>query len=92
MPDEKTSTEQDASTPTPDVSDDLVTTRHRVKAGRRTLRYTATSGRVVLRHEKLDDGEFKGHQPQAEVFVTAYTLDTGTGSDDADASPTRSAR
>ncbi len=69
------------------MSDDLVTTRHRVKAGRRTLRYTATSGRVVLRHEKLDDGEFKGHQPQAEVFVTAYTLDTGTGSDDADAKP-----
>ena len=83
--DEKTSTEDTAATP--EVSDDLVTTRHRVKAGRRTLRYTATSGRVVLRHEKLDEGEFKGHRPQAEVFVTAYTLDTGTGSDDADAKP-----
>ena len=91
MPDEKspadTKTDEDAVPTTPDVSDDLVTTRHRVKAGRRTLRYTATSGRVVLRHEKVDDGEFKGHQPQAEVFVTAYTLDSGTGSDDADARP-----
>jgi carboxypeptidase C (cathepsin A) len=88
----------DSSAPTPadddakasgtSVTDDLVTTHHTVKVGRRTLRYTATSGRVVLRREVVEDGEFKGHKAEAEVFLTSYTLDTGTG-DDARADPER---
>lgn len=55
--------------------DDLVTTRHKLKVGRSSLAYTARAGRVVLREEVVEEGEFKGHQPKAEVFVTAYTLD-----------------
>jgi carboxypeptidase C (cathepsin A) len=55
--------------------DDLVTTRHTVKVGRRTLRYTATTGRVVLRDEVYEDGVFKGFKPKAEMFVTSYVLD-----------------
>lgn len=56
-------------------SDDLVTTRHTVKAGRRTLRYTSTAGRIVLREEVYEEGVFTGHTAKAEVSITAYTLD-----------------
>ncbi|HEY0641517.1 MAG TPA: peptidase S10 [Pseudonocardiaceae bacterium] len=55
--------------------DDLVTTEHVLQVKRRKLPYSVTAGRVVLREEVYTDGEFKGHQAKAEVFVTAYTLD-----------------
>jgi carboxypeptidase C (cathepsin A) len=61
--------------------DDLVTTSHSMTVQRRKLAYTASTGRIVLREEVLTDGAFDGHQPKAEVFVTAYTRD--------DADPTR---
>ncbi|TWD83139.1 carboxypeptidase C (cathepsin A) [Kribbella amoyensis] len=56
-------------------TDDLTTTQHTLTIGRKKLRYTATTGRVVLRQEVLTDGKFDGHVPKAEVFLTAYTLD-----------------
>jgi carboxypeptidase C (cathepsin A) len=59
----------------PDPVDDLVTTQHTLRAGDRTLSYTARTGRVVLREEVVEDDEFKGHQAKAEVFVTSYVLD-----------------
>lgn len=71
--------EGDAKKPPPQVTDDLVTTHHSLRVGRRTLRYTATSGRIVLRQEVTKDGTFEGHQAKAEVFLTAYTLDPDTG-------------
>lgn len=61
--------------PEPTPADDLRSTRHVLAAGRRKLRYTATTGRIVLRQEVVTDGRFDGHQPKAEVFLTAYTLD-----------------
>lgn len=66
------------TTPAP-PQDDLVTTRHTLKVGRRTLRYTATTGRVVLREEVLEDGVFKGHQAKAEMSLTSYVLDAPAG-------------
>jgi carboxypeptidase C (cathepsin A) len=56
-------------------TDDLVTTSHTLRIGRRTLRYTAVAGRLVLREELYEDGVFKGFRPKAEVSVTTYTLD-----------------
>jgi carboxypeptidase C (cathepsin A) len=64
----------DSPTP-PEPVDDLVTTSHTLRTPAGELGYTATAGRIVLRHEKHTDGTFEGHQPRAEVFVTAYTLD-----------------
>ncbi|MFF1823216.1 S10 family peptidase [Kribbella sp. NPDC058245] len=61
--------------------DDLVATRHTLTIGGRELKYTATTGRIVLREEVLTDGKFDGHQPKAEVFVTAYTLDDAEAAD-----------
>ncbi len=66
-----------ATTPT----DDLVSTQHVLSIGRKKLKYTATTGRIVLRQEVLTEGKFDGHRPKAEVFLTAYTLD---GADAAD--------
>jgi carboxypeptidase C (cathepsin A) len=66
--------DKDSKTERPDPTDDLVTTIHEVEAGGRTLNYTATTGRVVLREETVTDGEFAGHLPKAEIFVTAYVL------------------
>ncbi len=69
-------TERSESTPQASpVKDDVVTTRHTLKVGRKTLRYTATAGRVVLREEVYEDDVFKGHEAKAEVFLTSYVLD-----------------
>lgn len=56
-------------------ADELVTTHHTLRVGRRRLRYTATTGRVVLREEDHKDGTFGGHKPRAELSMTTYTLD-----------------
>jgi carboxypeptidase C (cathepsin A) len=55
--------------------DDLVTTQHVLRVGRRRLRYTATSGRVVLREEEHKEGTFGGHKARAELSLTSYVLD-----------------
>lgn len=55
--------------------DDTVSTRHTLRIGRRTLRYTATTGRVVLRDEVYEDGKFTGFRPKAEISMTAYVVD-----------------
>ena len=61
--------------------DDLVTTQHSLTIDGRELKYTASTGRIVLRQEVLTDGKFDGHQPKAEVFLTAYTLDDADAAD-----------
>jgi len=67
--------EQTPETAESKPADDLISTQHEVTAGRRKLKYTATTGRIVLRQEVVTDGKFDGHLPKAEVFLTAYTLD-----------------
>jgi carboxypeptidase C (cathepsin A) len=56
-------------------TDDLVTSEHRLRVGRRTLSYTATTGRVVLRDEVYEDGTFTGFKPKAEMSMTSYVVD-----------------
>ncbi|MGL5818888.1 MAG: peptidase S10, partial [Phycicoccus sp.] len=60
-------------------SDDLVTTHHTLAVGRRRIRYTATTGRVVLREEVYDDGVFTGHRAKAEMSMTSYVADAPAG-------------
>jgi carboxypeptidase C (cathepsin A) len=55
--------------------DDLATTTHTLRVGRRSLHYTAVTGRLVLREEVYEEGVFKGFRPKAEVSVTTYVLD-----------------
>src|SRR5690349_17979850 len=61
--------------------DDLVTSQHTVTVDGQELRYTATTGRIVLREEVYTDGKFEGLKPKAEVFLTAYTLDDADAAD-----------
>jgi carboxypeptidase C (cathepsin A) len=65
----------DAKPEPKEPADDLVSTRHTLRVGRRQLRYTATTGRVVLREEHHKDGTFGGHRPRAELSLTSYVLD-----------------
>lgn len=62
-------------TSSPEPIDDLVRTQHTLRIGRRELRYTATTGRVVLREEVYEDGVFVGYQPKAEISITSYVAD-----------------
>ena len=73
--------EETASTSPTEPTDDLVSTEHTITLPSGELRYTATTGRIVLRKEVLTDGASDGHVAKAEVFLTAYTLD---GADVAD--------
>ena len=85
MADEKVNTDpsdKKASGDTPDTTtkpaepkDDLVSSKHHLRVGRRTLDYTATTGRVVLRDEVYEDGTFTGFKPKAEMSLTSYVVD-----------------
>ncbi len=74
-----TTTESTVETKPAEPTDDLVTTTHQLRVGRRTLDYTATTGRVVLREEVYEDGVFTGHQAKAEISMTTYVLNDGEG-------------
>lgn len=63
------------STADSEPQDDLVVTSHQIGSGKTRLKYTATTGRVVLREEVIADGKFGGHQPRAQIFHTSYVLD-----------------
>ena len=82
-----TTTESTVETKPAEPTDDLVTTTHQLRVGRRTLDYTATTGRVVLREEVYEDGVFTGHQAKAEISITTYVLDDGEGGEPDPARP-----
>ncbi|HEU5271618.1 MAG TPA: peptidase S10 [Jatrophihabitans sp.] len=59
----------------PEPADDLVSSRHTLRLGRRSLNYTATAGRVVLREERLAEGIYQGPAARAEMFLTSYVAE-----------------
>ena len=61
------------TTPKPEVVDDFVTRSHRTASG---LRYTSTTGRMVLRKEEDTEGKTEGFNAKAEIFLVAYTAET----------------
>ena len=63
------------SSPAPQPQDRLVTTHHVLQTTDGELRYTARTGRIVIREEEVAEETFKGWTPRAEMAVTAYTLD-----------------
>jgi carboxypeptidase C (cathepsin A) len=76
-PTEPTPPGHTSSTAPADPTDDLVTTEHTLQVEDRTVHYTATAGRIVLREEVYDDGVFTGVVPRAEVFLTSYVATDG---------------
>ncbi len=63
------------STKPAEPTDDVVTTQHTLRIGRKELAYTATTGRLVLRDEVYEDGTFTGFKAKAEVSITSYVVD-----------------
>ncbi|MBX3144845.1 MAG: peptidase S10 [Trueperaceae bacterium] len=67
------------ATDTRTPKDNLVITHHETTIRGKKVSYTATTGTMVLTHEKVGEGEkagqFEGVKPRAEVFFIAYELD-----------------
>jgi carboxypeptidase C (cathepsin A) len=61
---------------TAEPHDDLAVTHHEITVDGAPLRYTVTTGRLVLRTEERSGAEESGgHQATAEIFTVAYTVD-----------------
>jgi carboxypeptidase C (cathepsin A) len=77
---DSTPAETPTTTTTPaEPEDDLVTSEHVLEVGRRRLAYTATTGRVVLREEVVEDGKSQGLKAKAELSVTSYVAEDQDG-------------
>jgi carboxypeptidase C (cathepsin A) len=62
-------------TPAP-IEDKISTSKHRVRIGGQEIKYTVTTGTIVLRSETTDrEIETKPEAARASVFFTAYTKD-----------------
>ncbi|MBK8619790.1 MAG: peptidase S10 [Anaerolineales bacterium] len=60
----------------PAPKDNIVITKHSVKIGGKEIKYTVTTGTMVMKEEVNDkekDGEVE--KPRAQIFFTAYTKD-----------------
>ncbi|HEX5837158.1 MAG TPA: hypothetical protein VFY26_04955, partial [Anaerolineales bacterium] len=76
-PDEKpapSKVEEKEEKPIP--KDNLVVTRHQVRIGGKEIKYTVTTGTLVLKEETPDrEKESEGEKPRAQIFFVAYTKD-----------------
>lgn len=70
--------EKKANIPPP--TDTITQTNHTITIGGKTLHYTATTGRIILKAEDEKEGE----KPKAAIFFVAYTLNPPDGKPKAD--------
>ena len=62
----------------PAPKDNLVETKHTVAIGGKEIKYTVTTGTMVLKEETADSGkESEGEKARAQIFFIAYTKDGG---------------
>ncbi len=78
MPENVKSEDSKAATPAPalpaPVTDNISTSKHSVRIGGQEIKYTVTTGTMVLRSETTDrEAETKAETARASVFFTAYT-------------------
>ena len=60
----------------PKAEDKLVVSKHSIKIKDREIKYTVTTGTMVLKEETADrEKESEGEQPRAQIFFIAYTRD-----------------
>src|ERR671922_2334980 len=78
MPD-KDNNEKKPDEHKPELKDQIVETKHGVMLGGQEIKYTVTSGTIVLKEEseKKGDkaGEAEGEKAKASVFFVAYMRD-----------------
>jgi carboxypeptidase C (cathepsin A) len=61
----------------PAPKDNLVESKHSIKIGGKELKYTVTTGTMILKEETADrDKESEGEKPRAQIFFIAYTKDS----------------
>src|SRR5512139_57508 len=71
---EKKSEEKPGGEGKPVPKDNLVVTNHTVRIGGKEIKYTVTTGTMVLKEETPDrEKEAQGEKPRAQVFFVAYT-------------------
>lgn len=63
--------ESEKSTSVPPIADQISQSSHSVYIGGRSINYTATAGRIILKAEDEKEGE----KAKAAIFFVAYTLD-----------------
>lgn len=60
----------------PSPKDNIVTTKHSIKIGGRVLKYTVTTGTMVMKEEVNDkEKDSEVEKPRAQIFFVAYTKD-----------------
>ncbi len=70
----KKSEEKKDEQPTP--KDNIVTTKHSVRIGGKTVKYTVTTGTMVMKEEINDkEKDAEVEKPRAQIFFIAYTMD-----------------
>ncbi|MBC8505163.1 MAG: peptidase S10 [Anaerolineales bacterium] len=88
MPEKETNNES-----TPKYEDNISITHHAVTIAGREIRYTATTGTMILKEENdepaNENGEPELEKPKAAIFFTAYTLDADNAIDGAEHRKTR---
>jgi len=56
--------------------DNLVESKHSIKIGGRTIKYTVTTGTIILKEEIMDkEKDAEVEKPRAQIFFIAYTKD-----------------
>jgi len=59
-----------------DPKDQFVVTKHKIRIGGKQIRYTVTTGTMILKEETADrEKEAEGEKPKAQIFFVAYTKD-----------------
>lgn len=71
---------------TTQIQDNLSITYHHVKIGEQKIRYTATSGTMILKEEvdAKEDDNLDNEKPKAAIFFTAYALEKDESTPDAE--------
>ncbi len=60
----------------PKADDKLVESKHSIKIRGKEIKYTVTTGTIVLKEETADrEKESEGEKPRAQIFFVAYTKD-----------------
>lgn len=59
----------------PEPEDQIVTTQHTAVIDNQEIRYTVTTGTIVLKEEEEKEGKAEGEKAKATVFFIAYTRD-----------------
>jgi carboxypeptidase C (cathepsin A) len=60
----------------PKPKDNLIETKHAIMIGGKEIKYTVTTGTIVMKEETPDrEKEAEGEKPRAQIFFVAYTKD-----------------